>query len=1395
MSTIAKRLTVATLIVALVATLVGVFAFATDEQVTPSAEIKFINLEYRQNVSIWYAVEATDLPSGATIGVEYTRQRTKGGETTTIEGEAVSVGKKTINGNAYDTFAVRGIGADEMTADVYVTPYVELSSGERIYGAQKKSSVLQYAYTILGKIENQSNPAHHDLVESLLAYGNAAQLYSGVNSDKLAGDTYYQVKLDGGTFADGFTHGLYKAGEILPVTVGEPAPGYTFNGWTLDETNFGLSSIIVAERNATYVASYNAPVATQSRVLYGLNGGTLSSGNAYDVYTPGTAFTLPTPTKDGYAFSGWYTTENFERNSIISVIPASASGEYVLYAKWNKVVFDYTASNHGMAMNANNYSSINVVTNAKGEQVVRWDKTSGAAASILTNIPLSGGKRPTMYEALGGAKQLTYTITLSAPTGTAQEANFRIMSTGDSSGLRVFTVNANGSVTLGIDTNAIIVSKLTSDKVTFSVCVDFEAETLSAYDADGRCIATTKFNTQTTSASWDEWYQKTMTRYYDWYSKSSASGTIDIHNFSLCLGNSAHRTNSTGLTDAELTQILSALQTENSALATDFGKLSKTVKSYKMEHSGTQYAIGEKWAWKATGTGTANAMRSNWGILSSSSPYALTQRTGTDAYGARLMLNDTIIADVLNNMNSPEYEYALVGLLALARTECDGVLPEPTENYKGMGGTHNYDASVLSIIEAKALMYRIMYERDDLSPTEELERDMYGYQAIVAIKNYLLSLEAETKIGDDASRYFGHVMYTAAEVYDWCKPLLTAADKDQIIRGVVEKCCAGTVGDKSRDKMSVGYPPVSDQTFTGTSSELMILRDYLSFAVAIYDEDPSWYNYIASGIITMFVPGRVYYFESGMTHQGVSNYIEIRHMGDLYASYILQTATGNNPYTGIENTMISVLGHQYPDEVGMFEDGDGNTPKVKEYAALALMASAICENGGFGDNADTLYTWFYKLNGFNSMAKDSLYNTTYSMFFILAMQGQEMQDDEYEGLDAIQYNGSPLGQMISRSEWGDPDAAAVFVKIKERHTSNHEQEDAGTFQIYYKGILTGDSGFYGSAIGSDHYTAYHTATVAHNGILVYDTSNTDPLYTGGQRSAGLGVNHGMWNEWYGNESDNYDAGRVTGVQYGYKDAAKKLAKYAYLAGDITVAYDTTAQVNHVERRTLTVYTDNADFPMVFFVYDDVEAKGTGFETKFLLHVNTANAPTVSGNTVTINNGLGKLVLTCLTDYARIDQIGGRGTVDGKYSSAQSMNYCVNGVQLYDTDMERDDGCWGRVEIVSTSKATKMVNVMYVTDAGQVNAAPAISHITGTGVEGGVFGNVAAVFMTSRERVTAAQSFTVSGSGEMEYYVSGVAAGNWTISVGGTTKTVTATEDGGLLVFTAPAGTVTITPAK
>ena len=103
-----------------------------------------------------------------------------------------------------------------------------------------------------------------------------------------------------------------------------------------------------------------------------------------------------------------------------------------------------------------------------------------------------------------------------------------------------------------------------------------------------------------------------------------------------------------------------------------------------------------------------------------------------------------------------------------------------------------------------------------------------------------------------------------------------------------------------------------------------------------------------------------------------------------------------------------------------------------------------------------------------------------------------------------------------------------------------------------------------------------------------------------------------------------------------------------------------------------------------------------------------------------------------------------------------------------------------------------MNVLYVTDKGQTNEAPAITRISSTGVEGAIFGNIAAVFMTSRNEVYNKASFGTSGEGSLSYYVSGLSAGEWTITVNGTGYgSAIVTEEGGLLTFTAPAGAVSL----
>ena len=109
-----------------------------------------------------------------------------------------------------------------------------------------------------------------------------------------------------------------------------------------------------------------------------------------------------------------------------------------------------------------------------------------------------------------------------------------------------------------------------------------------------------------------------------------------------------------------------------------------------------------------------------------------------------------------------------------------------------------------------------------------------------------------------------------------------------------------------------------------------------------------------------------------------------------------------------------------------------------------------------------------------------------------------------------------------------------------------------------------------------------------------------------------------------------------------------------------------------------------------------------------------------------------------------------------------------------------------------------MNVLYVTDKGNKNEATVNSITNATGLEGGVFNNaVAGLFAKSRTGAKETLSCTTKGGKtNLDYYVSGVAAGSWSVTVNGNSiGTFEATAEGGLLTFTAPAGAVVITPVN
>ena len=644
-----------------------------------------------------------------------------------------------------------------------------------------------------------------------------------------------------------------------------------------------------------------------------------------------------------------------------------------------------------------------------------------------------------------------------------------------------------------------------------------------------------------------------------------------------------------------------------------------------------------------------------------------------------------------------------------------------------------------------------------------------GYRAIYAIKNALKTMDFRD-IGGDQCRQFGFLMFTAACVYDWCYDLLTDTDKVQIVAGVQHKVCEGE--NERGAKMEVGFPPSGQGAISGHGTELQILRDYLAFAIAISDEYPGWWEYIGGRFYSEYVPVRREFYRAGLYPQGTSLYIQIRYSADLFAALLCRAAFGAIPYDEKDMMRVarSVYGYELP-AGWAFASGDDHTTD-KRFINLGLIS--LLSSHLFRDETVRAQLEYFKSN-YTDFGDYFTSGGSVALYLICSSSGVKAAGDRRENLPLLQYNGGWLGQLIARNGW-DEKQAAVLAKIGCRSTANHEHNDAGQFQIFYRSMLAGDTGSY-DKYGDPHHYWYHQATVAHNSLLIYDPALADTdrgYYSGGQTHKWECHDFAVWQN-----DREHKTGTVTGLSCGYADEKKTKPTYGYIAGDITPAYDETT-VSEVTRRFLTVFdTGNVDVPMILFVFDRITANDPTFKKTFLLH--TLTEPTVEGNTVTEIGGAGKLVLQSVFGGDMIKKVGGAGN-----------NYVVNGQQLAPCK-GGDDGVWGRVEISpDPGRATDdLLNVMFVCDADDTPALPALPVETDV-VKGAVIGDVAALFVRSADRRAEPFSVPLAGEGEYTVYLAGVAAGNWSVTLDGVAvASATAAEDGGLLVFRAPAGDLSL----
>ena len=257
-----KRILIAT---ASIITLLGIIllaVFANAAEADPELKIVGCNLSFQDNIYIKYAVNGSDLSDVKLL--IWTSEQTSyefGTQSAVLE----STGTETVSGKPCKIYSYSSLTARMMTDYVYARAYV-VKSGTAYYSAVKKYSILQYVLNKTGKTGTAStNQKLIDLLNAMIEYGSAAQIYAGYKADRLANADWYQVKVVGGTLDDLSTEGLYLAGD--PVTMTAPATddqGKDFSYWETDSGEVAGTeatlTVTVVSLNKTYTAVYGSEI-------------------------------------------------------------------------------------------------------------------------------------------------------------------------------------------------------------------------------------------------------------------------------------------------------------------------------------------------------------------------------------------------------------------------------------------------------------------------------------------------------------------------------------------------------------------------------------------------------------------------------------------------------------------------------------------------------------------------------------------------------------------------------------------------------------------------------------------------------------------------------------------------------------------------------------------------------------------------------------------------------------------------------------------------------------------------------------------------------------------------------------------------------------------------------
>ena len=246
-----------------------------------------------------------------------------------------------------DTSFLMPAGALSMTPSATLLTYkieYELNDGTQESGAiaqynvettvKLPTSPIRTGYTFAGWYDNEA-----------LSGNPVTTIAVGTTGDK---KYYAKWTLNSYQFTLGSVEGVDTTGSTASGMVSYGADvtlkaaaqsGYVFAGWKSSDTGLVPDA---AEANTTFTMPLGPVTMTPSATLstytiaYVLNDGELQPGYPAEFTVKSDPITLPTPTKAGYGFAGWYSSPDFVGEPV-TAIAAGSTGNRTYYAKWDSL--------------------------------------------------------------------------------------------------------------------------------------------------------------------------------------------------------------------------------------------------------------------------------------------------------------------------------------------------------------------------------------------------------------------------------------------------------------------------------------------------------------------------------------------------------------------------------------------------------------------------------------------------------------------------------------------------------------------------------------------------------------------------------------------------------------------------------------------------------------------------------------------------------------------------------------------------------------------------------------------------------------------------------------------------------------------------------------------------